>query len=51
MMVFLFGFVLWDRRTTIAPVKLQNEHIIDALTEYSKENPKLAEILRKAGIL
>ncbi len=51
MMVFLFGFVLWDRRTTVAPVKKENKRIIEALTEYSKENPKLAEILRSAGIL
>ncbi|MCD4697446.1 MAG: hypothetical protein K8S16_14525 [Bacteroidales bacterium] len=50
-MLFLIGFVIWDRRTTVAPVKKENERIIEALTEYSKENPKLAEILRSAGIL
>ena len=51
MMVFLFGFVLWDRRTTVAPVKRENERIIKALTDYSENHPKLAEILRNAGIL
>ena len=50
-MLFLVGFVIWDRRTTVAPVKKENERIIEALTEYSKENPRLAEILRNAGIL
>ena len=51
MMMSLFGFVLWDRRTTVTPVKRQNEQILYTLKEYSKENQKLAEILRRAGIL
>jgi len=51
MMVFLFGFVLWDRRTTIGPVKRENERIIKALSDYSNDNPKLAALLRETGIL
>ena len=49
--ITLMGFILWDRRTTVAPVQRENRRIINALIEYSKENPKLAEILRNSGIL
>ncbi|MBM3437284.1 MAG: hypothetical protein FJY07_13845 [Bacteroidetes bacterium] len=47
----LMGYVLWDRRTTVGPVQRENRRIVNALIEYSKENPKLAEILRNSGIL
>jgi hypothetical protein len=47
----LMGFVLWDRRTAVAPVQRDNKRILAALIEYSKENPKLAEILRNSGIM
>lgn len=50
-MISLFGFVVWDRRTTITPIKHQIKHILDSLIELSKENPKLAEILRTNGLL
>ncbi len=47
----LMGYVLWDRRTAVAPAQRDNKRIMAALIEYSKENPKLAEILRNSGIL
>jgi len=57
-MGFLLGFVLWDRRTTLAPVireaeelKRQENKILDILRTYSEKAPELREILRNAGIL
>jgi len=57
-MGFLLGFVLWDRRTTLAPVireaeelKKQENRILDILRSYSEKAPELRELLKKAGIL
>jgi len=57
-MGFLLGFVLWDRRTTLAPVireteelKNQEKKIIDVLRAYSEKAPELRELLKNAGIL
>ena len=57
-MGFLLGFVLWDRRTTLAPVtreteelKRQEKRILDILRSYSEKAPELREILKNAGIL
>ncbi len=57
-MGFLLGFVLWDRRTTLAPVtreteelKRQENKILDVLRDYSREVPELRELLKNAGIL
>ena len=57
-MGFLLGFVLWDRRTTLAPVireaeelKRQENRILDILRSYSEKAPELREILKNAGIL
>ena len=57
-MGFLLGFVLWDRRTTLAPVireteelKRQERRILDILRSYSEKAPELREILKNAGIL
>lgn len=57
-MFALIGFVLWDRRTAVAPVtrrvtELEDEHrkFKEAMRELSKENPRSAEILRELGIL
>jgi len=58
LMGFLLGFVLWDRRTTLAPVmkeaeelKKQENKILDVLREYSEKVPELRQLLKKAGIL
>lgn len=57
-MFALVGFVIWDRRTAIAPVtrrvnELEGDYkkFKEAILELSKENPRSAEILRKLGIL
>lgn len=65
MMAVLIGFVLWERRITLAPVvsqikELENlndkdrkklEYLIDALKEYSKNDKKLREILKLRNLL
>ena len=57
-MAALMGFVLWDRRTVLAPVQKKtemveknNEKIIEALQTLAKNDTKLAGILRSVGIL
>ena len=57
-MGFILGFVLWDRRTTLAPVireaeelKRQDNRILDILRSYSEKAPELRELLKNAGIL
>ena len=47
----LIGFVIYDRRTAIKPVQRSQEKLEDILVEYSKEDKKLREILKNAGIL
>ena len=54
----LIGFVLWDRRTALAPAIRKNQELEErelrlekALREYAQREPKLAEILRSMGIL
>jgi prefoldin subunit 5 len=57
-MMGLVGFVLWDRRTALAPAIRKNkeleereERLEHALKEYAFKNPELAEILRHVGLL
>ncbi len=54
----IVGFVLWDRRTALAPAIRKNkeleekeEKVEKALREYAKKEPRLAEILREVGLL
>jgi hypothetical protein len=54
----LIGFVLWDRRTALAPAVRRAEELHEreqrleaALRDYAARAPDLAESLRKAGIL
>jgi len=54
----LIGFVIWDRRTAIAPavrgvedLQDRQQRIEKALRELSRDNPKLAESLRNLGLL
>lgn len=47
----LIGFVLWDRRTALAPAIKKNEAIERALIGYSEKHPDLKEELRHAGVL
>jgi hypothetical protein len=47
----LIGFVLWARRTALAPAIRRTDRIEAALKEYAAKSPELAEALRKAGLL
>jgi len=51
MMVSVFGFAFWDRKLSLAPLKREDEKLKSVLLEYSRFQPKLAEILRNAGML
>jgi hypothetical protein len=57
-MGFIMGFVLWDRRTALAPavrktkeIEEQTELLKKALKEAAVENPSLKEALKHAGLL
>jgi len=54
----LVGFVLWDRRTALAPAVRRIEELQErerrleaALREYAAKAPELAEALKKAGLM
>ena len=54
MILGLFGYIVWDRRTALQPVMERTrklEKLLDALREYARSEPKLAEILRSFGLL
>ena len=57
-MFALIGFVIWDRRTAIAPVarttkelEEREEKIVAVLREYARGNKQLLEIMKRIGIL
>jgi hypothetical protein len=57
-MFALIGFVIWDRRTAIAPVARHAKELADfdektlsALREFAKTNKVMQEALRKVGML
>lgn len=57
-MIGLVGFVLWDRRTALAPAVKKNkeleereERVERALKEYAIKNAELREILKHVGLL
>ncbi|MDP3029855.1 MAG: hypothetical protein Q8O04_10245 [Deltaproteobacteria bacterium] len=57
-MGILIGFVIWDRRTALAPAVRKNkeleereERIERALREYAKKEPGLAEALKNSGLM
>jgi hypothetical protein len=57
-MVGMVGFVIWDRRTAVAPVARKSkeleerEELIEkALKEYAKVEPRLAEILKSLRLM
>ena len=51
LMLFLFGFIIWDRRTTTEPIREHTQSLMQTLREYAKDQPKLADILRSHGIM
>ena len=58
-MLILVGFILWDRRSTLKPVKdeldelerRKVDRIIAALKKLSEEDSRVAEVLRSVGLL
>ncbi len=57
-MIGLVGFVLWDRRTALAPAIRKNkeleereEKIERALKELAAKDPNVAEVLKHVGLL
>ena len=57
-MVGLVGFVLWDRRTALAPAIKKNRELEEreellerALKEYARVEPRLAEILKALKLM
>ena len=57
-MWMLMGFVLWDRRTALAPAIKKNKELEErgdllerALKEFAKQEPRLAEVLRTMRLM
>lgn len=50
-MFTLIGFVIWDRRTALAPAVNRMDRLEAALKEYAAKSPELAEALKKARLL
>ena len=58
-MLILVGFILWDRRSTLKPVKdeiddlkeRKVDRIIAALKKLSEDDARLAQVLRSVGLL
>ncbi|MCH8317436.1 MAG: hypothetical protein IIA88_02905 [Bacteroidetes bacterium] len=44
------GFVLWDRRTTLAPVVKENNSIKQALIDFSEKNSIMKKALKRVAI-
>lgn len=46
----LFGFILYDRRTTVAPVKRELDKTLEALRDLGKEDTRIIEALKKVAL-
>jgi len=58
LLLFMFGYMIWDRRTAMQPALAQaskaeeiSRNLLTTLREYAKKHADLAEILRTHGIL
>jgi hypothetical protein len=58
LMLFLFGFIIWDRRTALNPVQNKTASLEERMNkieftyrEQAKKDPVFAEILKNAGLL
>jgi hypothetical protein len=49
--LFMLGFIIWDRRTALNPVRVKTETLSNVLRDFAKENTRLAEILRTYGLM
>lgn len=58
-MLILVGFILWDRRSTLKPVKdamdelerRKVDRLIEAMKKLSEEDTRVAQVLRSVGLL
>ena len=58
-MFILFGFILWDRQTTLKPIKdeidelerKKVDRLIAALKKFAENDMKMADVMRSAGLL
>ena len=58
-MLILVGFILWDRRSTLKPVKdamdemetRKVDRLIEAMKKLSEEDSRVAHVLRSVGLL
>ena len=46
----LIGFIIYDRRTTLAPVENKTERVIKALRERAEKDPLLMEALKNTAL-
>ena len=46
----LIGFIIYDRRTTLAPVENKTERIIKILKEAAEKDPALREALKNTAL-
>lgn len=46
----LIGFIIYDRRTTLAPVENKTDRIIKVLKEAAEKDPVLREALKKTAL-
>jgi hypothetical protein len=46
----LIGFIIYDRRTTLAPVENKTERILKVLKEAAEKDPVLREALKKMAL-
>ena len=46
----LFGFIIYDRRTTLAPVKREQDKVIEVLKELGKNDSNIREALKKVAL-
>ena len=44
------GFAFWDRKTANKPLKEENKKIMTILKDFSKDEPRLKEILKNASV-
>ncbi len=46
----LFGFIIYDRRTTLAHVKREQDKLLEVLKELGKEDTKIRDALKKVAL-
>lgn len=58
LIIFILGYMIWDRRTALYPVKEKGEqtsvkvkNIMQVLRDFAQNNPEFANILRSRGLL